>query len=85
MDRFIVMTARACMPGSCFGSYSYRKVAVVEVSDTNTRPKQIHPRHKSVKRIVHLWDRLYAGSTNRCAYSRAYSAATDLAAELNSG
>lgn len=37
--RYVVMTAAACMPSSCWGRY--RRVAVVEVRDGAEKPKQI--------------------------------------------
>lgn len=80
--RYIVMTAKACMPSSCkFGDY--RRVAVVECNpEVEQAPKQIHPRHKAVARIVATWERLNVGRTTRDAFSRALRAAHDLVAEL---
>lgn len=80
MDRFIVMTAQAKMPASCWGRYG--KVAVVERSG-DLIPRAIHPRHKSVRRIVAVWDRQHVGSTDRCAFARSLAAAEELAEELN--
>lgn len=79
--RYIVMTAKACMPGSCkFGDY--RKVAVIE-REGDLIPSQIHPNHRAVRRIVRVWDRLNNGSTSRCAYQVALAAARELAVEFN--
>lgn len=78
--RFIVMTAAACMPGSCWGRYG--KVAVVETDGVNM-PNQIHPRHKAVKAIVRTWDRLNIGHTSRCAFRRGLAEAHALADRLN--
>lgn len=79
--RFIVMTAKAYMPNSCkFGNY--RKVAVIETDGVNM-PRQIHPNHAAVKRIVWKRDRLNAGKTERSAYYVALAEATRMAAELN--
>jgi len=51
MEKFVVMTAAACMPGSCkFGIY--KKVAVVE-TDGVVMPKQINPKHNAVKSFRH--------------------------------
>jgi hypothetical protein len=80
MDRFIVMTAAACMPASCWGRYG--KVAVVERSGDLT-PTAIDARHKSVARVVAVWDRCNIGKTDRCAFSQARAAAAELAADLN--
>lgn len=80
MNKFIVMTAAAPMPSSCKGGY--RRVAVVE-TDGENMPKQIHPNHKSVVRIVTTWEKLNVGTTDRCAYQRALAAANVLAQRLN--
>ena len=78
---YIVMTAKSRMPASCkFGDY--RKVAVVECAD-GMIPKQIHPRHKSVKRIVICYDRLNSGKTARCAYRTALAKANAMCEALN--
>mgnify|MGYP003148158255 CR=1 FL=1 len=82
MDSYIVMDAQASMPASCWGKY--RKVAVVELAQPGVMPKQIHPRHKTIRRIVRMWDRLYAGTTDRCAFAKAMTLAKTLASELNS-
>jgi tRNA G37 N-methylase Trm5 len=78
MKRYIVMTAAAKMPSSLrFGRYG--KVAVVECNpECEHHPKQIHPRHKSVKRIVEVWDRQNIGITDRCAFQRAIAEAEAL-------
>jgi len=79
-NKFIVMTAKAKMPGSCWGKYG--RVAVVECSGEHA-PKQIHPNHKSVKSIVQTWERRSIGSTDRCAFSVALKEAKELAVRLN--
>lgn len=78
--KFIVMTAAAKMPNSCWGVY--KRVAIVETDGVNM-PKQINPKHNAVKRIVRLWDRLNVGRTSRCAFSRALSEARQLCEQLN--
>lgn len=80
MNKFIVMTAAACMPSSCKGKYG--KVAVVETDGENI-PKQIHPNHKAVKRIVQVWDRRFWGTTDRCAFHLAKKQAEELVEKLN--
>jgi hypothetical protein len=80
IDRYIVMTARECMPTSCWGEY--RKIAVVETDGIHL-PKQIHPRHKSVVRIVERWNKLFCGISKRCAYAIALAEAESLCDELN--
>lgn len=78
--RFIVMTAGESMPQSCWGKYG--KVAVVE-TDGKTMPKQIHPKHKAVKRIVSEWRRQHIGKTEKCAFQVALNEAQELADQLN--
>lgn len=80
---YIVQTASANMPSSCWGQY--RRVAVLEVPIGVTEVARIDTRIKNVRRIVQLWDRLNVGKTERCAYARALKAAEELAAELNGG
>lgn len=79
-ERFIVMTAAAKMPSSCWGKYG--RVAVVECAPGMV-PKQINPNHKAVKRIVQLWDRRRIGKTSRSAFQRALAEAEEYCEELN--
>ena len=81
MTHFIVQTASATMPASCWGKY--RRVAVLEVEAGMSRASMISERARGVKRIVETWERCNVGSTDRCAYSRALKEATDLADKLN--
>ncbi len=76
---FIVRTAAAHMPNSCWGVY--RRVAVLEVIK-GTVPAMISSRARGVVRVVATWERRNVGSTDRCAYERAVSAARAMAAEL---
>ena len=80
MAKFVVMTAAAKMPSSV--KARYRRVAVVE-TDGESVPRQIHPNHRAVKRIVRTWERLNVGLTTRSAYYRALAEANVLAAQLN--
>lgn len=85
--RYKVLTARALMPASCWGKYG--RVAIVECSyniatkEFNT-PKQIHPNHSSVVKIIHTWERLFIGTSDRCAFINAILHAEKIADELNS-
>ncbi len=79
---FSVMTAAACMPSTCMGTYG--RIAVVEHL-LGQVPKQIHSRHKSVIRIVETWERLNRGTTDRCAFAKAHAEAEALAEKLNKG
>ena len=54
--RYIVMTASARMPGSCWGRYG--RVAVVELEPGfSGRPKMISERARGVRRVVQTWER----------------------------
>ena len=80
MEKYIVMTASAKMPASCWGHYG--KVAVVE-TDGEHMPKQINKRHKAVVLIVKTWDKQHIGKTDRGAFQQAVKEAYALADKLN--
>lgn len=77
---YIVQTAAAAMPSSCWGTY--RRVAVLEVEDGVDRAAMISARARGVIRVVATWERCNVGRTSRCAYERALSEAREMAAEL---
>jgi hypothetical protein len=77
---FVVITAAACMPNSCWGTY--RRVAVLEVVRGVT-PKMISARARGVVRVICTWERRNVGKTDRCAYSRAVAEAVEMVDELN--
>lgn len=77
---YVVKDSAARMPGSCWGTY--RHVAVMEIEPGNV-PARISARARGVRRIVQTWDRLNAGTTDRCAFNRALAEAGRLAAQLN--
>lgn len=79
--RYIVLTAAAKMPSSCWGRY--RRIAVVELDGTGVKPAMISERARGVRRIVETWERLHVGKTDRSAYSSAFAEATAKAAALN--
>lgn len=81
LPRYIVLTAAAKMPSSCWGRY--RRVAVVELDGTGVKPAMISERAKGVRRIVKTWERLHVGKTDRSAYIGAFMEATAKAAALN--
>ena len=77
---FIIMTATAKMPNSCWGRYM--RVAVVETD--GTRPKMISERARGVVRIVQTWERRNASTRGpNTAFARATREAADLVAKLN--
>jgi len=82
---YVVLTAAAAMPNSCWGRYG--RVALLEVRcDDEGRPilpGLISDRPHCVVRIVRTWERLNKGTTDRCAFAVALQEAEDLACELN--
>jgi len=84
-ERFVVLDRTARMPANCYGRY--RRVGVVEVTPEVQRsgrePKMLSQRALDVRRVVKTWERLYWGSTERCAYQRALAEAEELAENLN--
>jgi hypothetical protein len=79
--KYIVMTASAKMPNSCWGSYG--RVAVIETNGTT--PKMISKRARGVVRIVRTWERQHIGRTKRAAFQIACAEAVALAEQLNAG
>lgn len=65
MPNYVVKTAAACMPGSCWGVY--RRVAVLEVEDGLSAEdiKMISPRARGVCRVVETWERRSVGRLAR--------------------
>lgn len=84
MSQFIVRSSAARMPASMrYGKGKYRRVAVLEVEDGVSQVRMISARARGVKRVVRVWERLFAGSSDRCAFAQAYRAAQQQADELN--
>lgn len=82
MPRYIVKTASAQMPKSCWGIY--RRVGVLKVADgVSDADVSIDPRRRGVLEVVQTWEKCSVGTTARCAYQRALAEAEALAAELN--
>lgn len=80
--RYLVMTASACMPNSCWGRYG--RVAVVELeAGFEDVPKMISTHARGVKRIVATWERQHVGSTDRCAFEQAIACAAAMVDELS--
>lgn len=73
---YMIMTKKASMPASCWGASKYVRVALVELHDGCTdEPAMISTRAKHLKRIVQVYESVYAGVNyphGRCAASRAY-------------
>ena len=79
---YIVQTARAQMPGSCWGSY--RRVAVLEVPKGVKEVRQISERDPQVLSVEATWEKCNVGKTPRSAYGKALAEAMEMAAQLNS-
>jgi len=82
-NKFIVQSAAANMPSSCWGRYA--RVAVLEVLPSVTKVAMISSRARGVVQVVATWEKLNVGKTDRCAYGRALAEAKALAAKLNAG
>ena len=78
---YIVQTAAANMPSSCWGIY--RRVAVLEIDGNVSEIKMISSRARGVRRVVKTWEKLNVGKTGRCAYNRALAEAAELVARLS--
>ena len=80
--RYIVMSASAKMPGTCWGHYG--RIAVIERDlGYEGRIAMISNRARGVKKVVETWENLNIGKTDRCAYSRALRKAEEYAKRLN--
>ena len=81
MTHFIVQTSSAKMPSSCWGTY--RRVAVLKVNDGVTKASMISERSRDVLEVIWVADRLYVGTTERCAYQIALAEAEEMATRYN--
>ncbi len=79
-DSYIIQTATAKMPGSCWGRYG--KIAILRVENGVKRVSMISKRAKGCLEVVCVWDRLHIGRTDRCAFSRAMRDAEEMLAEI---
>jgi len=73
---FIIQTATASMPSHVRGAY--KRIAVLEVDDGLVKVSSISQHAKGLVRIVKVWDRVHAGSSQgpNTNYGRAMNAAT---------
>lgn len=81
LPRYIVQTASACMPSSCWGRYG--RVALLLVDPGVKSVKMISEHARGVRKVVQTWERLNIGITDRCAFNRAIDEAEDMAWRLN--
>ena len=69
---WIVQTASACMPTSCWGRYSRVAVLELELGWPAARGVSMISTHaRGVRRVIETWEKLYHGTTDRCAFYRA--------------
>lgn len=84
MKRYEIKVSRAAMPASCWGGGSYYRIGILEVEKWAPYPAMISDHARGVIRVVRTWERLYRGTTDRCAFGRAYAEAEALLEELES-
>lgn len=84
MEKFVVLTASAHMPNSCWGRYG--RIALIELApeyaELGMRPKMISARARGTARVICVWERLHKGGP-RSAYWIAFREATEIAKKLN--
>ena len=78
---YIVQTAAAKMPNRCKGTY--RRVAVLEVTQGLGYVSMISERAVGCVRVVQTWEKCNVGLTEKSAYRRALRQARALATSLN--
>ena len=78
---FIVKTAAANMPSSCWGRYA--RIAVLELEPGVDDVKMISERARGCVRVIRTWERLHVGASDRCAFARAMVEAEALCSRLN--
>jgi hypothetical protein len=76
---YVVLTASAMMPGTCWGKY--RRVAIIRVEAGGIVPRQI--RNTKTAKVVSVWEKLHVGKTEFGAYQQQLGAAEWKAAQLN--
>lgn len=83
--RYIVKTARARMPGSCWSGMSYYRTAILRLVDgaKASDVTMISERARAVEEVVEEWGPSYSGKTDRCAHARDVAEAEDYCAYLN--
>lgn len=76
---FIIQTASAKMPSSCWGRYG--RIAVIECAASMDSVSQISKRARGVVRIIETWEKLNVGGP-KSAYGRAMADAEALKSKL---
>jgi len=89
MEKYQVMTSAFRQPGSWKWKHPRANVAIVKVNIIECLrrgidgPKQIHPRHKTIEKIIDHSEGLYNGSTDRCQFNKELYKLMNKAEELN--
>ena len=78
---YIVQSAAAKMPTSCWGIYG--RVAVLEVDARLKGVSMISTHAIGCHKVVATWERLNIGITNRCALRKGLVEAEQMAKNLN--
>lgn len=84
MSHYTIKVSRAKMPSSVKCSDYYR-IGLLEIDSPDVQPKMISDRARGVVRVVAVWDRVYMGSTARCAYAVAMREAEAMRDQLAGG
>ena len=78
--KFVVRASQAKMSAKCWGKYG--RVAVMEMEEEAPFPAMISEHARGCVRVVRVWDRLFWGISERCAFRQAVQAAKQLARQL---
>lgn len=82
MSKYVVKASCFHQPSSRKWKHPRMRVAVLEVEDGAPPPKMISTHARGVVRVVRVWEDLYAGTSGRDQYSRAWKAACEMAERL---
>jgi hypothetical protein len=82
VPEYIVRTARAKMPGTCFGRYD--KVAILRLTDPDGPiPKMISARAINCAEVVVKSGPCFVGRTSKCQFQRTLAEYRRLCQEMN--
>ena len=66
MSHYVIKISTAQTSAKC--KSLYRRIAVMEMEDGAQPPKMISDRASGCVRIVRTWEKLYVGTTDKCAF-----------------
>ena len=78
--KLIIKISQEKMPSSCWGKYG--RVAIMEMEADAPFPAMISPRASGCVKIHKVWNKLFWGTSERCALRRAVEAARQLIESL---